>query len=84
MKSTIMPKLNFELYITLTEEEARAFEAITLYGTNSFLNTFYNTLGKTYLQPHENELKSLFDNVHNKLSQDLKKIDETKKNWSEK
>jgi hypothetical protein len=81
MKTEIKPKMTFELHLTLTEEEARALNAITTYGSGEFLKVFYNELGKTYLKPHENGLRSLFANIKDTLPKDLDKIDKTRKDW---
>jgi hypothetical protein len=53
-------EVSLTLSFTLGEGEARALEAIAGYGTDSFLEIFYAKMGKSYLQPHEAGLRSLF------------------------
>lgn len=53
--------------IELTLDEARALEAITTYGAKSFLEGYYKQLGKSYLQPHEKGVKSLFETIKQSL-----------------
>lgn len=73
--------LEFKIVLNLTEMEARALQAITVYGTKSFLDYFYRDLGKVYLQPHEKGLESLFETIKSELPPHLNKIDETRKIW---
>lgn len=70
--STFEVKINLEL----TEVEARALEAITVYGTKSFLDYFYRDLGKHYLQPHEKGVYSLFETIKSELPKHLNKANE--------
>ena len=81
MKTKIKPNLSFEIYLTITEEEARALNAISIYGSEAFLEMFYKSLGKTYLQPHEKGLKLLFSSIRKNIIEDLNRIDKTKKEW---
>jgi len=68
-------KTVFSFDLTLTEEEARALKELTAYGTDAFLNFFYKSLGKTYLQEHENGLCSLFKSIDTKLKPLIHKVD---------
>jgi len=52
------------IVIVLSEEEAGALDALAGYGTDAFLEMFYEKLGKAYLKPYESGLRSLFDSVH--------------------
>lgn len=49
---------NFTIH--LTEGEAAALNAIAIYGAEEFLKVFYAHLGKTYLEPYESDMRSLF------------------------
>jgi hypothetical protein len=62
-KIDIRPKVEAQITITLSEEEAAALDAITGYGIDAFLGIFYKHMGRTYLQPYEKGLRSLFDSV---------------------
>lgn len=57
---TQRPKLTVEIVIALTEAEARALEALAGYGADPFLKVFYKSMGRHYLEPHEEGLRSLF------------------------
>jgi hypothetical protein len=74
------PRLNFEVVLQLTEEEARALDALAGYEINSFLQAFYTNLGESYMKPHEKGLITLFEDARNYLRPILSKMDETKKN----
>jgi hypothetical protein len=53
-------EVSLTLSFTLGEGEARALEALAGYGTDAFLEVFSAKMGKSYLQPHEAGLRSLF------------------------
>jgi hypothetical protein len=75
-KITSKSWFTLEIGIRLTEQEARALNAITEYGTESFIDTFYKYLGKSALKPHEEGLKSLFESIKKELPQHLKRADD--------
>jgi hypothetical protein len=52
-----------EVTLVLSEQEAKALDALVGYGPEPFLKAFYEHMGKAYLQPHERGLKSLFESV---------------------
>jgi len=67
--------LDIKIKLTLTVEEARALETMTGYGHKSFLDGYYKQLGKSYMQPHEKGLISLFETIKKSLPTELKKVD---------
>lgn len=79
IKST--SQFDVQVILKLTEKEARALQAITLYGTKSFLEFFYKSLGKTYLEPNQSGLESLFETIKTELPKHLKKADDTRDIW---
>lgn len=79
VKST--SQFDVQIILKLNEKEARALKGITEYGAASFLEVFYKSLGKTYLQEHEEGVVSLFETIKEELPKHLKKIDETRKIW---
>ena len=83
MDSRIKPIINFTLQLTLSEEEARALEAIVRYEDKEFLKTFYEKMGKAYLQPHEKGFHSLTKNIREQLRPQLSKIDDVWKKIKE-
>ena len=68
-------KIVFSFDMTLTEEEARALMELPAYGTDAFLSYFYRGLGKTYLEEHEDGLRSLFKSIDTKLKPLIYKVD---------
>lgn len=72
-------ELNLEVTLKLNENEARALYALTAYGTEEFLNVFYNHLGKTPLKPYEVALQSLFEHINYTFPTMLRKMDQAKK-----
>jgi hypothetical protein len=57
------PSIAAEITIRLNEDEAAALDALVGYGVEEFLKVFYEKLGRAYLGPHENGLRSLFVSV---------------------
>lgn len=80
IKST--SKLDVQIILSLTEQEARALEAIVGYGTEAFLKCFYQHLGEHYLKPHEDGVKTLFETIKLELPKHLRKADNARDAWS--
>jgi hypothetical protein len=57
------PTVSLEVSIRLTEAEAGALDALTAYGIEPFLTTFYEKMGRSVLQPYEAGLRSLFKSL---------------------
>lgn len=59
-----MPKIITEvsatIYLELTEGEAGALQAIVGYGPEEFLKWFERNLGKHYMAPYRDSVKTLF------------------------
>ena len=49
--------------LELNESEIAALDALVGYGIEGFLKVFYEHMGKSYLQPHENGLRGLFEKI---------------------
>lgn len=73
--------MDFQVILKLTEQEARALNAITVYGADQFLEFFYKSLGKAYLQPHESGVKSLFATIGSELPKHISKFDKCRELW---
>jgi len=70
--------MGFQLYLELNESEARALLALTRYGSKSFLEVFYKSLGQTELKDDENGLISLFETVKTEMPKHISRIDATR------
>lgn len=73
------PKVTTEITLKLTEGEARALEALSTYGVDAFITVFYKEMGRHYLEPHEDGLRSLLASTHEILPSILKRVDEARK-----
>lgn len=73
------PVVEVGAIIKLTEVELRALEALAGYGTDGFLEVFYQHMGKHYLKPHEAGIKSLFEVIRSDLNPILARADAAKK-----
>jgi len=74
-------QMEFQVTLKLNEKEARALNAITLYGTKEFLKVFYECLGKHYLQPNESGVESLFATIKEELPKHISKFDKCREKW---
>ena len=80
IKST--SNMSFGVTLQLSEQEARALEAIAMYGVEEFLKVFYAHLGKSYLQPYEDATKDLFKTIKTELPKHLGKFTMLRKKWA--
>lgn len=69
-------ELDLKISIELTVQEAHALKEIIGYGAEEFLNGYYKVLGKSYLQPYEKGVHSLFKTIKESLPQKLRDADE--------
>lgn len=72
----IETKLYF--HVELEESEARALKALAGYGDEAFVKTFYEKLGKAYLEPHIQGLKRLFAVVRTSVVPMLARVDDAR------
>lgn len=56
-------KIEAQITLEMTEDEAGALDALVGYGFESFKKVFYEKLGAAYMEPHEAGLRSLFESV---------------------
>lgn len=82
IKST--SNLDFKLTLELNETEANALNQICNYDSKDFLKVFYEHMGKSYLQPYEEGVISLFKTVKEELGNHLYKIGKIRKAISNK
>lgn len=68
----------FTVDVKLTLGEAEALKEMASYNTRDFLDALYAKLGKSYIQPHEEDLKSLFSTIKQTLPAEIKKLNEVK------
>lgn len=76
---TQIPRVEVDVNVRLTMEEVRALDALAGYGFKAFIEVFYKHMGKTYLQPHEAGLRSLFETIRSDLSPIMTRHDAAKK-----
>ena len=53
-------RVTCEATFVLNEIECRALDALIGYGIEPFLKVFYEKMGRTYMEPHEQGLRDLF------------------------
>ncbi len=83
MEATSNSVMEFRLFMKLTEDEARALNALTVYGHKAFLEVFYEKLGKAYMENHEKGLVSLFESIKSEIPIHLSRIDKARQAFQE-
>lgn len=81
MKSSVESSISAQVYLVLSEFEARALLAITAYGVDAFIDCFFKNLGKAYLEDHVDGLKALFKSI-GPIEVELKKIDKAREGFN--
>ena len=73
----IIPKatITYSCSLTLTEDEARAMEALAGYNHDVFIQVFYEHLGEHYMRPHELGLRSVLEACCKQLRPQLSTVD---------
>lgn len=70
--------LNARIFLELTEGEAHALAGICGYERDAFLEWFYKNMGRSYLEPHEQHVKSLFEKAR-KLDYAIRQLEDARK-----
>lgn len=70
---------NLSVLLELTEEEVRALDGIFGYDPNVFMRVFYEKMGRAYVEPYENGVRSLHKTIRGLLSGPIAAIDEARK-----
>lgn len=83
--SSIRSKASIEgkIVLEISENEARALDAIVGYGPDAFVKWFYKNCGTHYLKPHEVAMRSLFGDLRSQLGRHLNKFDKARKVFEE-
>lgn len=79
MRAIIHPTIDVKVTLVLNEREAAALHAITVYGAKNFIEAFYKTLGRHYLEPYANEVEPLFEKLR-QLESVLQQADSVRRN----
>lgn len=75
IKHSAIVTVEVRVTFTITEDEARALDAIAGYGDSAFIDTFYKGCGKAYLQPYESGLRSFLKSIREVVSPALNEAD---------
>lgn len=80
----IIQKAKIEATATMrfSESELRALDALVGYGIDPFLTAFYEKMGKTYMQPHEAGLRTLFESIRSIVPGILSRTEDAKRVFS--
>lgn len=71
-------RITMEVTLVLNEREARALNALTSYGFDDFLNALYTKLGRTYIEPYQDGLASLFTRCRETITPTIKDIEDAR------
>jgi len=84
MEAKAKSRIDVTIQITISEDEARALDAIMGYGAKGFIEGFYKQMGKHYLMPYEHAVPSLFAGVRTQIAPILEKADKAREVFFEK
>jgi hypothetical protein len=77
------PTVSLNLWLEINEAEAHALDALTGYNIDEFIAVFKEKLGRAYLEPHEDALRSLFEYLHQTLPGHLSKASRARQAFKE-
>jgi hypothetical protein len=72
---TTRPMVDLKVQLELNYHEIAALDALAGYGLKSFLDVFYEKMGESYLKPHEEGLKTLFETVRKVLPRFIERFE---------
>lgn len=64
----------FRIQFTIDGDEARALDAMAGYGDDAFVKAFYEHLGKSYMQKHEEGLRRFLISIRESIGPILGKM----------
>lgn len=73
------PVITISATFTVNESELRALEALAGYGDDAFIKTFYEKMGRVYLEPHEAGLREFLKSIREIASPILDRTDAARK-----
>lgn len=73
------PDIKVSCTFTVSEQEMRALDALAGYGDDTFIKTFYEKMGTTYLKPHEHGLREFLKSIRAVVAPSIKQIDSVRK-----
>jgi hypothetical protein len=79
----VKPILNAKITLELSEDEARALDALAGYNIDEFLKFFYEKFGNTYMYKHEDGLRTLFKSARDILPSIFLHIDKARNVFNE-
>lgn len=77
-KITSNSKLNVEISFVIDESEARALDALSGYGADTFIKAFYEHLGKSYMERHEAGLRKFLTSIRDVINPGLHQLDKAR------
>lgn len=73
-KAHVGVQIEAKVVLELDEHEAAALEAIFSYNVDAFLAVFYERMGKAYVQPHEEGVRSLHKQIRGLMAGPLAEV----------
>ena len=73
---TATPILGIQIEFRLDEDEARALVDLAGYGTEEFIQAFYDKLGRACMMQHKDGIRKLFKCIREQIPPPLAKLDE--------
>lgn len=84
MKISAVPRIELQVLFNVSEDEARALHALAGYGDDEVVRVFYTYLGRSYMEPHENGLRTLLATIREQMPAILDRVDGARRAFAEK
>lgn len=78
-KLTTIPKVDCRVSLRLNEAELRALDALAGCGVDTFIEAFYEHLGKAYMENHEQGLRDFLKSIREIVPGILSRLDDARK-----
>lgn len=78
-RSHVSVKVDARIALELTETEARALDGIFGYNVDAFLQSFYKIMGKAYVEPYEDGVRSLHETIRTAVGGPLRHVDDARR-----
>lgn len=72
------PVVTVNVAFEIDEGEARALYALSAYGDDAFIRAFYERLGKTLMQDHEQDLRRFLNTIRDVVGPAITQVDKAR------
>ena len=75
---TTAASVSLRFNFSISEEEARALDALAGYGDDAFIAAFYEKLGKAYMEKHEAGLRQFLKDIRSIIPSAISRLNKAR------